>query len=211
MKEALRAMIESGMAVQNFDAALESLLKINATAACSPSALETFLDVHGYEKKFFPIAMAIMREPLSHHDEPVDAVPHALEMLKDVGSRHRMAIVTVGVPSLQFSKLKKAGIDPSLFCKISVIEEKNKKPIYRSLMDQEQLPSQEVVVCGDRPALDLVPAKELLCHTVHLERGRGRNRQGPEFSSGVIDYAIEDWLGFTAHLDRLEKLSIGHT
>lgn len=209
MEEALQTMVREGLPVNSFPAALKFLLDLNATSESSPMALEAFVASYSDSKKYFSIGMAKMREALSPHHGPIATVPHALEMLEEVRHAHCLAIVTVGVPALQYSKLEKAGIDPSIFSKIDVIEEKNKKPSYQALIDEARLHPQEVVVCGDRPSIDLVPAKELHCHTVHLKRGRGLNMQGAEFSSGVIDHAMEDWRSFTTHIERLEKFTIG--
>ncbi len=210
LEEALQAMIREGLTVDNFDSALRSLLEFDAApGASSPSALEAFLSQHGYSKIFLPVGLAKLREELSPDHEPALAVPHAFEMLHAVKNRHNLAIVTMGSPSLQYSKLKKAGIDPAFFSKIVIIEEKNKKPSYQAIIEEARLPSQEVVVCGDRVAVDLVPAKELCCHTVHMARGRGRALRESALSSGIADYAIEDWQDFPTLIERINTL--GHS
>jgi len=205
MEKALWAMIEGGLPIKNYPDALATLQALNAAAESSYAALEAFLLSMNYLNDFLQIGVAKLHEELLPEDGPVSTVPYALEMLQEMRGRHQMAIVTVGFPALQASKLKKAGIDPSLFSKIEVIEEKNKKPSYQAIIDQAQLPSQEVVVCGDRFAIDLLPAQELGCHTVHLARGRGRHSKKAALTSGV-GFAIEDWQGFARFLEQLEQV-----
>jgi FMN phosphatase YigB (HAD superfamily) len=167
--------------------------------------LANFLSLFGYSQKFLPIGLAKLREPLTDQSPPVHVVPYALEMLKIVQKKHFLSIVTIGVPSLQLSKLKNAGIDPLDFSKINVIEERDKKPSYRALIDEAGLQPQEDVVCGDRIAIDLAPAKELYCHTVHVAWGRGSHMREDARTSASVDYVIDDWSVFAALLENIEN------
>ena len=49
---------------------------------------------------------------------------------------HRLAIVTGGRKAYQLEKLEKAGLEPSIFCKINVAEDCQKKPSYEALAEE---------------------------------------------------------------------------
>ncbi|MBU6447143.1 MAG: HAD family hydrolase, partial [Verrucomicrobia bacterium] len=85
-----------------------------------------------------------------------------------------VALVTGGHPPFQMEKLEKAGIDRSFFSKIAIPEDSIKKPFYEALLREFSIRPQEVVVCGDRIAMDLAPAHALGCQTVHMRWGRGK-------------------------------------
>ena len=94
-------------------------------------------------------------------------------------------------------KLKKAGIDSSLFCKILILEKKNeKKYCYESLIQELNLSPGDVIVCGDRIPIDLVPAKQLGCKTIHMKKGRGLHTAGSERE---VDFTI-------THLSQIGKV-----
>lgn len=211
LEEALRAMIRHGLVVGDFVAALESILAFYHSEENSLSALKVFLRANGYSDHFFSYAAEKMQEELSSSFEPSLAVPYAHDMLERVKNRYHLALVTIGIKDLQFSKLKKAGIDPSIFSKIDVIEGKNKKPSYQKIINDLGLASQKVIICGDRVSIDLEPAKELGCHTILLARGRGKKGRESALSSGIADYAIEDWSDFVAVIEHLEHTTLRHS
>ena len=80
-------------------------------------------------------------------------------------------------------------MDSGIFSKIVVSEEKNKGPHYQSLSKELRYPPSEILVCGDRVAIDLAPAKQLGCKTVQIRWGRGLNSVG---LNGEVDYYISD-------------------
>lgn len=211
LEEALQAMLQNGLVVDNYVLALETLFSFYYSEESSIAALRAFLVQKGCLDRFFSVGLAKLQEELSAEQELSLAVPYALDVLEMLKHRHRLALVTIGVSNLQFSKLKKAGIDPALFSKITIIEGKNKKPSYQTLMREFQLASQEVIVCGDRTSIDLAPAKELNCHTVLLTRGRGKHARESALSSGMADYAIEDWSEFIPLIEHLEHITLRHS
>ena len=93
----------------------------------------------------------------------------------------------MGKVDRQLDKMEKAGIDTAFFCKISILEEGSKKQAYKELMKTLAFSPSEVLVIGDRIPVDLSPAKELGCHTVHIKQGRGAQSKGNE---GVVDFSI---------------------
>ena len=85
--------------------------------------------------------------------------------------------------------MKKAGIDSTIFSKLVVSEERNKKPHYQAIAEELGFERGEAIVCGDRIAVDLSPARELGYKTVHMRWGRGLNGAGPRSD---VDYTITE-------------------
>jgi FMN phosphatase YigB (HAD superfamily) len=100
-----------------------------------------------------------------------------------------LALVTVGKENIQRKKLKKAGIDSSLFSIIEVLEKRDKGPSYRKILKKLKVHPKRVLVCGDRIEIDLKPAKLLRCNTVHMKFGRGLNCVDRE---NVVDHEIKE-------------------
>ncbi len=186
LERALQCMVEQGLELGDFEQALDLLLRLDSKSESAQSALEEFIEINDFDPKFLSIAVNevyhVFREEI-----PVFPVEDAVEVLSSLSYEHKMAIVSVGNQELQMWKLKKAGIDSSLFCKILVLEEKNKKKYYEALIQEMNLSPKDVVVCGDRVAIDLTPAKQLGCKTVHMKKGRGIHSAGSERE---VDFTI---------------------
>ncbi len=120
------------------------------------------------------------------HDFTVHCTPQAKEILAHYAARHPIALVTGGHPPFQLEKLKKAGIELSLFSKVGIPEDSVKKPFYSRFAAECGVPLHEVWVCGDRIWMDLKPAYELGCKTVHMRWGRGRSQP----TEGWINHSI---------------------
>ncbi len=179
-------MIETGLFVQNFDEAYKMLCMLNKTSMSSREALKKFLDIHKASEDYFLFAEHIVYNspPDEYHAFPTN---NALEVLQDISTRNQLAIVTVGDEEIQRAKLKKSGINLSLFTKVFICSKQDKKPYYEALLQASSLSPSEVIVCGDRIAVDLTPAKELGCNTVHIRFGRGLGFTGLDRD---VDYAI---------------------
>src|SRR5690606_4017504 len=121
----------------------------------------------------------------------VATTPHAKEILKGFAKEHTLAIVTGGHPPFQMQKLEKAGIDRSLFSKIAIPEDSIKKPFYEALIREFSVGPKEALVCGDRIAMDLVPAHALGCQTVHMRWGRGTSLKTEEWITHSISTLTE--------------------
>lgn len=172
LEKALHCMVKEGLELQDFSLALEQLLRLDKKSESAKSALEEFFEINEFHPRFLPIATHEVYHVFS--DEiPVFPMEDALEELAFLSLQHQMAIVSVGKTEHQMWKLKKAGIDSSLFCKILILEERNKKKSYESIIEELNLSPKEVIVCGDRIPIDLAPAKQLGCVTVHIKKGRG--------------------------------------
>ena len=66
-------------------------------------------------------------------------------------------------------------------------EEGSKKEAYQEIIENISISPSKVLVIGDRIPVDLAPAKELGCKTVHVKQGRGVHSQGSE---EAVDFAI---------------------
>jgi FMN phosphatase YigB (HAD superfamily) len=187
LKAALEAMIASGLSVPAFDAALEQLMQINRTAGSGGEALAEFVEILDGDYVHVETGRRKMcgEMPADLLLFPVDG---AVEVLGELALDHELALVTIGNLPMQMEKLKKAGIDSAFFSNIIASEDRNKKLHYQGLLDKLNYGPHEVIVCGDRIALDLTPAKELGCKTVQIKWGRGLNVTGKKED---VDYQIK--------------------
>lgn len=199
LENALRAMVICGLPVSVFDEALEQLKRLNKAAISSKNALQELIEIldgtpdqlqAGQEKLCGALPL----------DFPVFPLEGAMDLLTELSQDHELAIVTSGKTPFQMEKLKKAGIDSSLFSNIIVSEDGNKKIHYKRLIEQGRYCSHEVLVCGDRVPIDLAPAKDLGVKTVQIRWGRGLDSQGRK---GDVDYqinALGELKGIISHL-----------
>ena len=188
LEDALNVMVKHGLVIPHFSEALNLLRRLDSAADSARSALAEFVEILGADKRFFEMGVKEIYENTSL-ELPVFPIDGAIDLLMDLGQQHQLALVTVGKLPLQMDKLKKAGIDSQVFSKIAVIEEKNKKPHYQRIVDELGCLSTEVLVCGDRILIDLLPARELGFKTVQMLWGRGLR-----FSEyrGEVDYCISE-------------------
>jgi FMN phosphatase YigB (HAD superfamily) len=179
-------MVAAGLAVPDFAASLELLRRLDRTAESARAALGEFVEILGAGKNFLEIGLKEIYDRDSF-DLPIFPLEGAIEVLTDLSRQHQVALVTAGLPDRQMLKLKKAGIDSRIFSKIVVVEDRIKKPHYQTLVEELGYSPTDVLVCGDRPRIDLTPAKELGFKTVQMQWGRGLS--GPQLRSDV-DYTI---------------------
>jgi FMN phosphatase YigB (HAD superfamily) len=181
MKECLKRLIAEGLQVPDFEEGYQKLLAINAKSAKSKDALLEFAK----DPELVDRIIEEMTRPLPP-DFIVQTTPNAKEILKYLGKRHTLALVTGGHPPFQLEKLEKAGIDRSIFSKIAIPEDSIKKPYYQKVF--EEFSPTKTLVCGDRIAMDLMPAFELGFTTVHMRWGRGALVQTEKW----VHHAISD-------------------
>jgi len=186
LEDALVAMVGAGLALPDFTEALDLLRNLDRNAESAAAALSEFAEIMGAGKNLLDVGI---REVYDSHplDLPVFPMEGALELLGELGQHHQLALVSVGRPSRQMEKLKKAGIDSRIFSKIAVTEEKNKKPHYQTIVDELGYSAEDVLVCGDKILVDLMPARELGFRTVQIQWGRGLNFVRHK---GDVDYSI---------------------
>lgn len=188
LEDALLCMQGAGLALPNFSEAVEMVKRLDESSESARQTLSEFLEICGADQKYLEIGVKEIYENISL-DIPVFPLEQALEVLIQLGAVHQLAIVTMGKPHQQLHKMKKAGIDTTLFSKIVVSEDQTKKPHYQSIVEELGFSSRDVVVCGDRIRTDLAPAKELGFKTVHVRWGRGRNSAG---AKSDVDYTVSE-------------------
>lgn len=184
MKQCLQRLIEKGVSFPSLTKAYEELLAYNRSSPKSIDALSNFLVQVGFDLSQSQSIFAELTAPLPS-DFIVPTTPQAKEILSYFSASHRLALVTGGHPPFQLEKLKKAGLDTSIFSKIDIPEDSVKKPYYLALARKFSIPPEQIWVCGDRIQMDLVPAHELGFKTIHMRWGRGQQS------------ATEDWVDYS--------------
>jgi FMN phosphatase YigB (HAD superfamily) len=187
MKECLKRLVQEGLSVSDFDQAYSELLAANAKSLRSKDALVQFVSNKGGDPAWVGKAMEEMTAQLPA-GFPIPTTPYAKEILQLLQPFHTLALVTGGHPRFQMEKLEKAGIDRTFFSKIAIPEDSVKKPFYEGLVKEFSVSASQVLVCGDRIAMDLLPAYELGCTTVHMRWGRGKLAETEKW----VHHAITD-------------------
>lgn len=187
LEQALAKMVEAGLEVGNFDEALDILKRLDTATESASQTLLEFLEITNGNKKFFDIGKAEVYGHLPS-DLPVFPLDQALEVLEELAEQHQLALVSMGKLDQQLLKLKNAGIDSTIFSKMIISEDPDKKPHYKTILDELGFIPTQTLVCGDRIGRDLTPAKELGCITVQMQWGRGLNST---YSPRDVDYAIK--------------------
>ena len=182
-------MIEEGLPISHTGGASDILKRIDRGSDSAKSALSEFLEILDVEEKFYPIALEEVYGPIPA-DIPIFAHENAVEVLSELSEHHTLALVTIGRMEQQRYKMEKAGIDSTLFSKIVITETRDKKPHYETLLQELGRTPAETVVCGDRIAIDLAPAKELGCKTIHVRQGRGK--KAPAHLEREVDFTVTE-------------------
>lgn len=188
LARSLHTMVNKGFKTYNFYKDLAHLKMFNQETSSAEEALKKFIISMQADLKFIVIG----KEPVTNFalDMPVLPLELAMETLHLLKKKkHQLCLVTIGKDSLQRQKLEKAGIDPILFSKIIVSKDRNKKPHYERLLAELKYNPEQVIVCGDRVSVDLEPAIQLNCKTVHILCGRGLSAK-ERTSKAKITYRI---------------------
>lgn len=190
LEMALDGMVHAGLHLENRHDALAMLLRLDKTSESSHTTLSEFCEILGASSEFLNLGEKIVYGDIPH-DLNIFPIEGALDLLSYLSQSHRLALVTVGDEAQQHFKLKKAGIDSTIFSKIIVSKERDKKRHYEAIFDELRYLPEETLVCGDRVFIDLAPAKELGCKTVHVKWGRGKNRRGADWTTqSDIDFEV---------------------
>jgi FMN phosphatase YigB (HAD superfamily) len=193
-------MCEEGLVLAQKEEALAQIKQLDQTKLTSRDTLIEFLEIHQADEKFLEIGMkALTENPLIQM--PLKQVEGAMEILRHLKEKHILGLVTMGCPGVQFAKLEKAGIDLTLFSRIAVSEDRNKKIYYEKFARELGFSPSEVIVCGDRIHIDLVPAKELGFKTVHLKNGRGLNSVEPKSAVDFTIFQLNEMKGVIKHVN----------
>lgn len=190
LEAALKNMIEAGLAILDFDEALLRLKAMDETAHSTREALGEFLEIQAASPQLLDVGCQSVYES-KDFSFPVTPTEDALDALLDFYKKHTLAIVSIGVKEIQFEKMKKAGIDTSLFSRIIICQDPFKKQSYQHLLEDLGVAPYNAIVVGDRIKRDLAPAKALGCKTVHMRWGRGLHQKGDkeevDFSISTLD------------------------
>lgn len=189
LEKALEAMLGAGLQVESREGALDTLLRLDRKAESATHALTEFLEILEADPHFLKMGEEIVYGEMPP-DTPLFTLDYVLETLQELQENHQLALVTVGVEEQQRKKMEKAGIDSTIFSRMSFLTERNKKPHYEKILEELGYPPQDVVVCGDRLAIDLAPAKELGCVTVHMRWGRGLHQPRSVGTEREADFSI---------------------
>ncbi len=188
LKIAVLKMVEEGLQLPDIGLAISEIQAMDLKSPSSRETLRKFLHKHGASEKYFEIGCKAVYENFSS-TLPLEPMRCVNEILYSLSKKHFLVLVTAGKEVRQLTKMEKAGIEPSLFSKIIVCDTIEKGAFYQELASEFEVAPHEVVVCGDRIAVDLVPAKELGFTTVHIRQGRGQIE--PSYHEAV-DYSIEE-------------------
>lgn len=192
-KKALKGLISSGLDIKDEDIAYKKLLEIDETTISSKESIKLFLNEINASQKFFDIAIDIMGQPLDE-DIKIFTTKNAKKILKYLSYNHKLAIVSMGKEKFQFDKIQKAGIDTTIFSKIVVTQEENKGFHYKKIINELNFSYQNTYVCGDRINIDLLPAKEIGCKTIHMKWGRGKlltDNKNVDYTINFLDEIID--------------------
>lgn len=199
LKKTFLDLIENGLKVPNIEESLHCLLQIQRKVKKGYAVLENFLINNKADKRFFELGRDNMSSLLPDSLR-VCCFPHVKKLLNIFSREHILCIVTRGEESYQRQKIQKAGIDCSLFSKIEVTREKDKKNLYKKLM--LEFGSSEICVCGDNEEIDLFPAKELGGITIYTqESGRLPNKSFDH----CIDYKVKKFIQMKSIIEKLER------
>lgn len=201
---ALKEMIKAGLVVPSEEDAFQLLMKINRQFSLNgKNTIFKFLEQLQKETNLSPIDVTKLADLAIkvYYGEgeiatPIDPVPGALTILKILKERYKLVLLSVGVKEFQYYKMRRAGIPKDIFKEIIIIDDYKKKQHYKQLLKRYTLTPDQILVCGDRFKVDLLPARELGMKTVHLQWGRGKVDQPYE---GEVDYSI-------TNLEELKKI-----
>lgn len=186
LRRALHSMVEEGLEIDNFEKAATLLDQINRSSENSTQVLKKFLYCVGGDPALLTVGQKVVYGTIPE-DLKVLPLPQASEVLKNLKKSQLLALVSIGHSEQQCLKMKKAGLDLTLFSKIAIIAKEDKKSSYQEILEGLNQKPAQTVVCGDRIRRDLTPAKELGCRTIQMLWGRGLCSVGP---SSDVDFKI---------------------
>ncbi|MAG73718.1 hypothetical protein CL620_05340 [archaeon] len=182
LKRGLNAMVDAGLQVDDVNAAFREVSALNDTTANATETYSQFVGNKGADTTFVQIAMDAYNTPIESIAIPF--LDGAKEVVETLSKTHSLALVTHGVEATQQRKIDNVELDRSLFVSIIVSKKYDKKEHYQKIMGETGFAADKIVVIGDKFKSDLLPAKELGMHTVHMKWGRGKVEKNvsPEFS-----------------------------
>jgi len=173
------------------EASYQELFFINEACGSSQKALIQFAERRGLGEEWLKEASRRLFEPLPEGMK-IPLTLGARELLDWLSqSNHTVALVTGGNPSFQLEKLEKSRVNSFPFHSVAIAEDSNKKPYYQSLARAFGCSAREILVCGDRPAMDLLPAYELGFRVFLRRWGRGLKVEREPWMDGEVWNLLE--------------------
>ncbi len=144
---------------------------------------ETIL-AHGYGLSSFTRSLVTCFERLSPHpvteekaarilgfarsiaEQEIELLPSVAETLAELGSRHRLILMTKGDRAEQADKLARSGLF-ELFSSVEIVAEKD-PPTYREVITRHELTPHTSWMIGNSPRSDINPALAAGLHAVFL-------------------------------------------
>lgn len=186
LERALHKMVEAGLKVGHFEEALTTLKRMDLASESARQTLKEFLELVDGDPEFLKMGEEIVYGELPE-DLTVFPLEYATAVLDSLRETHELALVSMGKPHQQLLKMKSAGLDSTIFSKIVISENEDKKPAYQAVIEELNMIPEKTVVCGDRVKRDLTPAKELGCRTIQMQWGRGLSTTK---NSADVDFTI---------------------
>ncbi|MGR3912146.1 MAG: HAD family hydrolase [Candidatus Rhabdochlamydia sp.] len=186
LEKALLKMVEKGLEAGDFEEALTTLKRMDSSSESALHTLKEFLDIIDGDAAFLDIGESIVYGEIAE-DTTIFALEDAEAVLEQLKEHHQIALVSKGKTDQQLLKMKNAGLDSGLFSKIVFSEHVDKRPSYEKVLQELNVTPDKTVVCGDRIARDLTPAKQLGCLTIQMQWGRGLASKGP---ASDVDFKI---------------------
>ncbi len=186
LEKALHKMVEAGLKVGHFEEALITLKRMDLASESAGQTLKEFLELVDGDPAFLKMGEEIVYGEIPE-DLAVFPLEYAATVLDSLKETHELALVSMGKPHQQLLKMKSAGLDSTIFSKIVISEQEDKKPAYQAVIEELNMRPEKTVVCGDRVKRDLTPAKELGCKTIQMQWGRGLSTTK---NSADVDFTI---------------------
>jgi putative hydrolase of the HAD superfamily len=109
------------------------------------------------------------------HRPEIDLEPDVRRLLTRLGARHRLAIVTDGLPSMQRRKIAALDLEPAVDAVVYTWELRAPKPNpagFLLALDRLGVAPDCAVVVGDNPGHDVAAARAIGARSIRVRRGR---------------------------------------
>jgi putative hydrolase of the HAD superfamily len=187
--QSIDLIVKNGFIPPNILEAKKKLLSIFDESLSTKDSIYSFFKHYNIDRKYLDIFFNHVY--FSQIETNITPRNGALNILKSLCLDHKLALVTFGEQKRQLEKLKKAGIDSSIFSKIVVTSKKNKGLHYKKIAKSFNFLQNEIFVIGDKIDLDLMPAKKLGYNTIQMMNNRNRlqKKYGLDMKK-VVDFQI---------------------
>jgi putative hydrolase of the HAD superfamily len=116
-------------------------------------------------------------------DHRVDLMPGVADTLRELGTRHRLALLTKGQPDEQQGKIDASGLASLFDLGVHIVAEKN-PAAYRGLAERLDLDPTVTWMIGNAPNSDILPARAAGWRAVHIPYEHGWVLEHAELDPG---------------------------